>query len=101
MILGRAWIEEVFEGEGGGTSMDQLFHLDAYLQGSGELGGDTTLRWFSMWSSVSGLLVGDDLYAGLVVNGLEEALTFGEEYLGQTKSTCRHDRSAPKPERPR
>lgn len=98
VIVGRAWIEEVFEGEGGGTSMDQLFHLDAYVEGVDD---QVTMRWFSMWSSVSGLPVGDDIYRGLVVSGLEEALEFGDAYLGNQESDCRHDRDAPKPERPR
>lgn len=97
VIVGRAWLESVFEGDSGGTSIDQQFHLDAYL----EDGTDRTLRWFSMWSSISGSPIDDATYANLVVNGLEEALQFGEEYLGDEKSTCRHDRDAPKPERPR
>ncbi len=94
VLAGRAWIEEPFEGDSGGTSMDQLFHLDVYL---GD--GDDTLRWFSMWSSVSGLVIGDDAYAQQVVAGLEEALQFSEEYLGGKASSCPHSREADKPPR--
>lgn len=97
VIVGRAWNDEVFEGASGGTTMDQLFHLDVYA----ETDDETTLRWFSMWSSLSGLLIDNSQYANLVVDGLAEALRFGDEYLGGEESTCRHDRTAPKPKRPR
>ena len=95
VIAGRAWIGERFEGDRGGTAMEQLFHLDVIVEQ-----GDAALRWFALWSSIEGGLVGDDLYANLLTSGLEEALQFNEEYLATGEVTsCPHDRSAPRPPR--
>ncbi|HHO50359.1 MAG TPA: hypothetical protein ENK18_05660 [Deltaproteobacteria bacterium] len=94
LIAGRAWTDQVFEGDSGVNSWDQLFHLDVYLAD-----GPRTLRWFSMWSSLSVAGLGDDAYSNLVVNGLEEALRFGDEYIAGVQTSCTHDRSAPRPER--
>ena len=95
VMAGRAWIEERFEGDSGRTSVDQLYHLDVYVAD-----GERTLRWFGMWSSVSGLVLGEDGYANLVIDGLDEALRYGDEVLGDvSEPTCPHDRSSPKPDR--
>lgn len=94
LIAGRAWTDQVFEGDNGVNSWDQLFHLDVYLTD-----GPRTLRWFSMWSSLSVTGLGDDVYGNLVINGLEEALRFGDEYIAGSQESCTHDRSAPRPER--
>jgi len=94
VIAGRAWTEVVFPGDNDTNSWDQLFHLDVYLAD-----GDRTLRWFAIWSSVSIGVLGDDLYAALIINGLEEALVYGDELIEGTQDSCPHDRSAPAPPR--
>lgn len=97
VIGGRSWIDRVFEGDGGVNSWDQLFHLDVFMENRDD--PSTTLRWFSVWSSVTITGVGDDLYATLIVNGLEEALLFGDEFIQGSIETCTLDRNAEKPER--
>jgi len=91
--IGRAWIEEVFEGESGNTSWDQLFAIDVLIPGTKN---GTTLRYFGMWSSITVPLIGDDSYAVLVRDGIDEAFRFGEEYLAGDIASCRNDRDAPR-----
>ena len=97
LIAGRAWNTESFQGDTGANAQLQLFHLDVYLQASDPT---QTLRWFSMWSEVELFGIGDDFYAAQIVDGLDEALLFGEEYLAGVQESCPHDRDAAKPPRP-
>lgn len=93
-IVGRAWIDEVSPGDGGSSSWDQLFHLDVSLEDGGE-----TLRWFSMWSSITLTGLTDDAYANLVIDGIADAYTFGDEFIAGDIQSCPNDRAAPKPDR--
>ncbi|MEM6928004.1 MAG: hypothetical protein AAF602_13820 [Myxococcota bacterium] len=95
VIVGRAHIDRIFESDGGGNAWRQLFQLDAFVRD-----GDRTLRWFASWTELDVLGVSDDLLANLVVSGVEEALQFGDEILGDGASSCTHDRDAPMPTRP-
>lgn len=96
-IVGRSWIEKVFPADGGNNSWDQLFHLDMFIEDPAS--PDKTLRWFSLWSSVTVSALGDDLYATLVVEGIDEALLFGDEFISTGGPvTCENDRNLPKPE---
>ncbi len=97
VLAGRSWIDRVFEGDGGINSWDQLFHIDVFMENREDPA--TTYRWFSVWSSVTITGVGDDLYATLLVNGLEEALQFGDEFIADNIVSCTLDRNAEKPER--
>ncbi|MBX2802869.1 MAG: hypothetical protein KTR31_34625 [Myxococcales bacterium] len=94
VIAGRAHNDRLFVGDNGTNELEQLFHLDVYLED-----GARTLRWFSMWSSISVVGVSDGIYRTAVVNGLEEAMEYGEEYLSGVQESCPHDRDAPRPER--
>lgn len=97
-LVGRSWIERSFPAEGGGgNSWDQLFHLDAYIEDPANPG--ETVRWFSLWSSVTLGGVGDDLYASLVVEGIGEALVFGDEFIAGAIESCKNDRDLAKPPR--
>jgi hypothetical protein len=93
-IVGRSWIEKVFPADGGNNSWDQLFHLDVFIEDGGE-----TQRWFSMWSSVTLGGVGDDLYGTLVVDGVKQAMVFGDEFISGNSESCPNDRDAEKPPR--
>jgi hypothetical protein len=97
VIGGRSWIDRVFEGDGGVNSWDQLFHLDVYMENRED--PSESLRWFSVWSSVTITGVGDDLYATMIVAGLEEALQFGDEFMHGEIVSCTLDRDAEKPPR--
>lgn len=97
-IVGRSWIDQVFPADGGNNSWDQLFHIDMFIEDPTNPG--TTLRWFSLWSSITVGGLGDDLYAALVVDGIEEALLFGDEFITTGGPvTCKNDRNAEKPPR--
>ncbi len=94
-ILARSWTEEQFLADGEKNSWDQLFQLDVYLPGK----GGTTLRYFAMWSSVVLVGVGEDSYANLVRDGIEESMVFADEFLSGNIESCKNDRDADKPER--
>jgi hypothetical protein len=93
-LVGRSWIAEQFPADGGNNSWDQLFHLDVSLEAGGK-----TLKWFSMWSSVTLGGVGDDIYANLVIDGIAQAQLFGDEFISGTINECTNDRNLPKPDR--
>ena len=97
IMVGRAWIEEVFPGDNGANSWDQLFHLDVYIPNPGKSG--QTLRWFSMWSSITLGGITDDAYANLVIDGIDEAFIYGDEFLDGDIQTCTNDRDLAKPPR--
>jgi hypothetical protein len=97
VIAGRSWIDRVFEGDGGVNSWDQLFHLDVFMENRTDPA--TTLRWFSVWSSVTITGVSDDLYETMIIVGLEEALRYGDEFIAGDIVSCTLDRDAEKPDR--
>lgn len=99
-VIGRAWIEEVFPAQGGGgNSWDQLFQLDVYIPDPAK--DAETLRWFSMWSSITLAGLSDDAYSNLVVDGISEAYVYGDEFLGGVypDGECKNDRNFEKPPR--
>lgn len=99
VIVGRAWIEEVFPAQGGGNnSWDQLFQLDVSIQDPKK--DSQALRWFSMWSSITLGGLSDDAYGALVVDGVIEGYVYGDEFIdGVTDGECKNDRQNPKPDR--
>lgn len=98
MLIARSWIEKQFEADGGGgNSWDQLYQLDVYIPNPDKDG--ETLRWFSMWSSITLGGFGDDLYAASVRSGIEEGFTYAEEFIADDIQTCKNDRDAEKPPR--
>jgi len=94
VVLGRAHLERVFEGDGGANAYRQLFVLDGFVAD-----GDRTLRWYASWSDIDIVGLPDGFLTGLVVSGLEQALDYGDELLGDEELSCPHDRGAPRPER--
>lgn len=84
-LFGRSWNDDRFVGEatiGDEASWDQLYHLDAFIENPDD--PETTLRWFSLWSSVVIPGIGDNDYAGLVKAGIAQALEFGDEFISGT-----------------
>ncbi len=97
-VVGRAWIEEVFPAQGGGgNSWDQLFQIDVYIPDPAS--PKKTLRWFSMWSSITLAGFPDDAYGNSVVDGIAEAYVYADEYIDGNIETCKNDIDAPKPDR--
>ena len=99
VVAGRAWIEEVFPAQGGGNnSWDQLYQLDVYIPDPDK--PSQTLRWFSMWSSITLGGLSDDAYGALVVDGIGEGYIYGDEFIdGVTDGECKNDRQFAKPDR--
>jgi hypothetical protein len=97
VVIGAAWIEDVFETKGGGGSWDQLYAVDIYIPDPDD--NTKTLRWHSMWSSVTLAVLGDDLYGKLVVSGLDTAYIYGDEFIEGNIVTCTNDLDEPEPER--
>jgi hypothetical protein len=93
-LIARSWTEEVFAADSSDSSWDQLFQIDVTYEQGGE-----SLRWFSMWSSITVPILSDDSYANLVVDGVEEAYGFGDEFLDGAIESCNLDRDAEKPPR--
>lgn len=93
-LIARSWTEKKFIGDDPDTSWDQLFQLDITYEKGGE-----SLRWFVMWSSITVPILTDDSYANLVVDGVEEAFVFGDEFLAGNIDSCKLDRNAEKPPR--
>lgn len=98
VIVARAWIDKVFPAQGGGNnSWDQLFQLDVSIPDPDKPG--QTLRWFSMWSSITLGGLGDDAYGNLVVDGIAEGYVYADEYIDGNIETCPNDRQMAKPDR--
>ena len=95
-VIGRAWIEEMFPGDGGNNSWDQLFQLDV---GVSDPDGNGGLKWFAMWSSVTLTGIGDDAYANLVRDGVDDAFLYADEFLDGDIQACPNDRGLDKPDR--
>jgi hypothetical protein len=93
-LIARSWTEEVFPGDGGDTSWDQLFQLDVTFEK-----GDESMRWFGMWSSITVPVLTDDSYANLVIDGITEAFLYGDEFLDGGVQSCANDRDLAKPPR--
>lgn len=93
-LIARSWTEKKFIGDDPDTSWDQLFQLDITYEKGGE-----SLRWFVMWSSITVAILTDDSYANLVVDGVDEAFVFGDEFLAGNIDSCKLDRNAEKPPR--
>ena len=52
-----------------------------------------------MWSSITLFPLTDDGYYDLVVEGIDQAYIFGDEFVDGTIVTCENDRDAPPPDR--
>lgn len=98
VIIGRAWIEEVAPAEGGGNnSWDQLFQIDVSIPDPKK--SSQSLRWFSMWSSITLGGFPDDAYGNSVRDGISEAYDYADEFIDGVQESCKNDRAEAKPDR--
>lgn len=86
-MFGRQWTDQVFEGDGGNNSFDELYALEAWLP----IKGGETARWFAMWSAVQIGGVDDTFYASLVETGLAEGYVNADNFISGN-SDCGNDR---------
>ncbi|MEO0600635.1 MAG: hypothetical protein AAF211_04310 [Myxococcota bacterium] len=98
-IVHRYWIEEQGQSDGGNSSWNMLWGLDVtYELEDGGLGG-----YGAFWSWIDVFGIGPDSYPNLVINGLEQAAIFSDEFIAGIRNNegeCREDRDAEAPERP-
>ncbi|NCG20249.1 MAG: hypothetical protein GWP91_14665 [Rhodobacterales bacterium] len=98
MLIARSWIDKQFPADGGGgNSWDQLYQIDVSIPDPDN--NDETLRWFSIWSSITLAGLTDDAYSNLVRDGLQEGYIYGDEFIENNITECKNDRDAEKPER--
>jgi hypothetical protein len=89
-MISRGWMTDA-ETVKGDLTWDQRFELNVFIPANGD---DGVMRFYSMWSSVTGL--GDDAYAVIVKNGLDEYYENSDaHWLGED---CDNDRDAARPE---
>lgn len=89
VVWARTWMEQVFYGESGDTSWDQYYALELYLPHADD---DTqTWRYIGLWSSITTILT-DEAYGAAVVDGMQEALDWNDDFAEGTM--CPNDRDA-------
>ncbi len=93
----KGWIEEQFPGDKGNSSWDQLYSLEVWITHPNS--AKKTQRWQSFWSSITVAGLGDDLYASMVRDGIDDAFTFADEFMDGEIVECKNDRDKEKPER--
>ena len=67
-VISREWMPAVAPATSGSNSWDQRFAITIWLPSET---GDTTLRYYALWSSVTSILT-DELYANMVKDGLDD-----------------------------
>jgi len=98
VLLHRYWIDDRGFSDDENSTWDQLFGIEVTMEGT----DGQTLIWKALWSSIdiNPIGIGDDSYGNLVVDGLAQSGTFGDEFIdGVTDGECEEDRDAEKPER--
>lgn len=80
VYLMRQWIDQTWEGDGGGAKWRQRYVLDVWMPDPDDT--SKTLKLYSMWSEASIPAVGTDLYRTKVREGIEEAFLNTDTFLG-------------------
>ncbi|TVQ87814.1 MAG: hypothetical protein EA397_17765 [Deltaproteobacteria bacterium] len=79
VVVGRNWIAETFEGDGGNAKWRQRYVLEVWVPDPAD--ASKTLKLYIMWSEASIPAVGDNLYRTRVRQGIEEAFVNVEAFL--------------------
>lgn len=79
VVVGRNWIAETFEGDGGGAKWRQRYVLEFWSPDPQD--SSKTLKLYIMWSEARIPAVGETLYRTRVREGIEEAFVNVEEHL--------------------
>ncbi len=89
VLYARGWIEEQFMGDGGDTSWDQMYLLEAWIPNPDD--DSQSLRFYALWSGVT-LGLPDDMYVSTAMNGMDEGFENGDDFFDGT--LCDNDRDA-------
>ncbi len=88
MMFARSWSPEVYFTDNGNNSFDQTYILEAWIPS-----GNRTMRFYSMWSSVTLSGLGDDAWSALVRSGIGEGYEYADDYLANcAEELCDEDR---------
>jgi len=87
VVYSRSWTEKSFAADGGNNTWDQIYSFEAWIPK-----GDTTLRFYVLWSEAHIGGVGDDFYSDLVKNGIYEGMLFADRFANGKKD-CGNDRA--------
>lgn len=90
VMIARSWLDQVWPADGGNNSWDQTFAVDVFIPDPSQAG--TMQRYNGFWSSISVGGIGDDFYATLVRDGIDESYTFADEFASGAISSCKEDR---------
>lgn len=89
VMVSTQWAPTQALADGGGKSWDQRYALDVFI-GSAD-GSAPTLRYYALWSSVTNV-VGDDIYATLVRDGIGEYMENTDSMLESGECPLDRDR---------
>jgi hypothetical protein len=86
----RTYMEKSFKTDSDKGAWEQNYAYETWIPD-----GDQTLRFYALWSSVDLALVGDDGWAVLVKDGIDESMQFTDEFLSGTPfdDYCKVDRN--------
>ncbi len=87
-VIQRSWMEQQFDSDNGSSSWDLRFAISVRLPDADD--DSKTLRFNSFWSSVTIPGVGDDIYAALVKDGIEEGFLNEDAFIAG--EACDNDR---------
>lgn len=88
----RTYLKKSYITDSGKGSWDQNYGYEIWLPTAE---GDETMRFFGLWSSVQLALLGDDAWAVLVKDGIDESFGYTDEFLSGTDPDdyCSNDRN--------
>lgn len=87
-LVARSWVPKVYLGDGGNTSFDQSFTLEAWIPN-----GDTTLRAYAMWAEIN-IGLPPDVMQNIILDGLGESMEFADQFIDDpTAAWCPNDRN--------
>lgn len=87
-VIQRSWMEQQYDSDNGSSSWDLRFAISVRLPSADD--DSQTLRFNSFWSSVTIPGVGDDIYAALVKDGIDEGFMNEDGFI--TGAECDNDR---------
>jgi hypothetical protein len=94
-IFQRAHTDRVFASDNEGATWDQRYALNVWLPQADD--GSKTWRFLAFWSEANIPAIGDDAYANLVADGIDEGYVNEEAFAAE--EACDNDRDH-EPERP-
>ena len=86
----RTFMEKSYKTDSDKGAWEQNYAYETWIADGGR-----TLRFFALWSSVDLALVGDDGWAVLVKDGIDESMQYTDEFLSGTSfdDYCKVDRN--------